>query len=109
MSVWGVMDHEVMSTPGEALDEAVGAELRAMRARRQLSRPALAALSGVAKTTIGRLESGARTASVRQLAALCAALNVGVGVLIARAEAEVVRTPGLESGTNAAAGRRSSN
>lgn len=76
-----------MTVPG--IDGLIGAELRAYRAKRKYTRRELAELSGVSETTIERLESGRRSASVGQLHALCKALDVDVRELVNRAVAEL--------------------
>lgn len=54
----------------------MGAELRAARARRDLTRQQLAALTGLAVSTIQRFENGARSPDMQQLYALCTALKI---------------------------------
>ncbi|GAB0103379.1 hypothetical protein JMUB6875_23520 [Nocardia sp. JMUB6875] len=58
------------------INRAVGDELRAARARRDLTRPQLAEASGVAISTIQRFENGERSPDMHQLFALCNALDV---------------------------------
>ncbi|WP_067532129.1 helix-turn-helix domain-containing protein [Nocardia crassostreae] len=60
----------------DGINRAVGGELRAARARRDLTRPQLAILSGVAISTIQRFENGERSPDMHQLFALCQALEV---------------------------------
>ncbi|MFE3191646.1 helix-turn-helix domain-containing protein [Nocardia sp. NPDC059240] len=58
------------------INRAVGDELRAARARRDLTRPQLAEASGVAISTIQRFENGERSPDMHQLFALCNALDI---------------------------------
>ncbi|WP_327143069.1 helix-turn-helix domain-containing protein [Nocardia sp. NBC_01327] len=57
-------------------NRAVGEELRTARARRRLTRPQLAAISGVAVSTIQRFENGERSPDLTQLYTLCTALDI---------------------------------
>lgn len=66
------------------LNRAVGDELRAARARRGLTRPQLAATSGVAVSTIQRFENGERSPDLTQLYQLCSALDVSPQEIVAR-------------------------
>ncbi|MGW4364635.1 helix-turn-helix domain-containing protein [Nocardia takedensis] len=59
-----------------AINRAVGNELRAARARRDLTRQQLAELTGLAVSTIQRFENGERSPDMQQLHALCGALEV---------------------------------
>ncbi|MGW0004793.1 helix-turn-helix domain-containing protein [Nocardia grenadensis] len=59
-----------------AINRAVGAELRAARARRDFTRQQLAALTGLAVSTIQRFENGQRSPDMQQLHALCIALEI---------------------------------
>jgi transcriptional regulator with XRE-family HTH domain len=60
----------------DGINRAVGEELRAARGRRGLTRPQLAAASGVGVSTIQRFENGERSPDMHQLFALCNALGV---------------------------------
>lgn len=61
---------------GTAVNTAVANELRALRAKRQLSRQALAALAGMGISTVRRFENGERSPDMQQLYQLCQALDV---------------------------------
>lgn len=71
--------------PSDDIDRAIGNEIRAARARCGLTRLQLAAASGVAMSTIQRFEGGERSPDIRQLFALCDALNTTPQELIAQA------------------------
>ncbi|BEK84173.1 helix-turn-helix domain-containing protein [Nocardia seriolae] len=67
------------------INHAVGDELRAARARRDLTRLQLAEASGVAISTIQRFENGERSPDMHQLFALCAALGISPTEIMERA------------------------
>lgn len=69
----------------DAINRAVGEELRAARGRRGLTRPQLAEASGVAVSTIQRFENGERSPDMHQLVALCGALGVSPLEIMGRA------------------------
>jgi transcriptional regulator with XRE-family HTH domain len=71
------------------LNHVVGNELRAARARRGLTRPQLAAASGLAVSTIQRFENGERSPDMLQLHALSSALGISPHEILAKS-AEVV-------------------
>ncbi len=73
----------------QAINAAVGAEIRAARAKRGYNQRELAERAGLGFSTIRRLESGERAADVPQLRAICDALRVDPGELVTRALAEV--------------------
>lgn len=73
----------------ERLNRMVGDEIRAARARLNLSREKLAELSGMSSKTIQRLESGERPADVTQMNALCEVFGESVVDLVGRAVARV--------------------
>lgn len=63
---------------GTALNVAIGDELRALRAKRRLSRKELAARVGMGISTIQRFENGERSPDMQQLYQLCQALDTTV-------------------------------
>ncbi|MFB7720723.1 helix-turn-helix domain-containing protein [Nocardia sp. NPDC056100] len=75
------------------LNRAVGGELRAARGRRGMTRPQLAAVSGVAVSTIQRFENGERSPDLGQLYALCTALEISPQEIVARS-VEIVKAGG---------------
>lgn len=78
----------------EAIDHAIGRELRAQRGRHKFSRDALQAQSGISAKTIQRIEDGDRSPDLRQLTALCAAFGISVKEFVATALKDVdVRHP----------------
>ncbi|MCM6777259.1 helix-turn-helix domain-containing protein [Nocardia sp. CDC159] len=74
---------ELRDMDGE-INRAVGSELRAARARRGLTRPQLAAASGLAVSTIQRFENGERSPDMLQLHALCNALGISPQEIVAK-------------------------
>ncbi|MFI5781120.1 helix-turn-helix domain-containing protein [Nocardia sp. NPDC051570] len=68
----------------DEINRAVGSELRAARARRGLTRPQLAAASGLAVSTIQRFEGGERSPDMLQLHALCNALGISPQEIVAK-------------------------
>ena len=71
----------------------VGDEIRAARARANLSREALAAKSGISAKTIQRLENGERPADVCQMLALCEVFGMEITDLLGRAVARIALGP----------------
>jgi len=69
----------------EVLNRMIGDELRAARARKHLSRAALAELSDISAKTIQRIENGERPADLSQMASLCDALDEPITGIVARA------------------------
>ncbi|NKR80253.1 helix-turn-helix domain-containing protein [Rhodococcus hoagii] len=56
----------------------IGDEVRVARARRKVSRAALADLTGLSAKTIQRIENGERPADVSQMAIICEALEESI-------------------------------
>ena len=67
--------------------QRVAAELRAEAARKQVTQMAVAASVGRPQTTVSRWLSGTTPLTVDAIEALCEALGISVGDLIARASA----------------------
>lgn len=65
---------------------ALGQELRAERAAQGLTRQALADACGLAESTVKRMESGVRDATIAQLQLVCGIFGVPVSTMMARAE-----------------------
>lgn len=63
----------------------IGDEIRAARARLNLSRHTLASKSGISAKTIQRIENGERPADVVQMHVLCEVLGVEITDLLGRA------------------------
>lgn len=78
-----------VDTDTKAIDIALGAELRGLRAKRGLAQERLAQMVGMNKKTIQRLEAGARPMDMDQLYRICRALGVRPSVLIDAVEKEV--------------------
>lgn len=72
-----------------SINRAVGAEIRAARAKRGYSQRELAERAGIGFSTLRRLESGERAADIPQLRTICCALRVDMAELVSRALAEV--------------------
>lgn len=79
----GILDH--MDAKDAQIAQAVAAELRARRARLEISQAELAQASGIGERTIQRIEGGDRSVKLGQLDALCRALNVTMTDFIASA------------------------
>jgi transcriptional regulator with XRE-family HTH domain len=79
------------SARGDALDQAVGNELRGLRAKRQMSREELSHRSGIGFKTIQRIEAGERSPSLRELDQLCGVLGVTPREFISGALADLER------------------
>ncbi|QIS23259.1 helix-turn-helix domain-containing protein [Nocardia terpenica] len=73
------------------INRTVGNELRAARARCGLTRPRLAAASGLAVSTIQRFENGERSPDLLQLHALCDALAISPQEIVAKTQEVVER------------------
>ncbi len=71
------------------LDAALGAEVRAMRARRGWTQETLAEATGYNKKTIARLEHGERAMTVTQLYKICRAFGIRPSELVGAAEKEI--------------------
>lgn len=65
---------------------AFAAQLRAERARAQMSQGDLSQASGIGQHTILRLENGQRVMDTFQLSALCKALGISITTFVMRAE-----------------------
>lgn len=78
-----------MTEYGDAFNAAVAAELRAERARKELSLDQLVAASGIAKSTVQRYLGGKRDIPIPSLVELCRALDVDPRLIFERAEITV--------------------
>ena len=76
-------------TLGAAINAAVGAELRGLRAKRGLTRPELHKITGLGISTIQRFENGERSPDLQQLAVLLRALDTPMKVFVANALRDV--------------------
>ncbi|MEU4310963.1 helix-turn-helix transcriptional regulator [Nocardia sp. NPDC024068] len=70
------------------LDTALGAEVRAIRARRGWSQEVLAEKTGYNKKTIARLERGERAMTIAQMYKICRAFDIRPSDLLGAAEKE---------------------
>lgn len=75
--------------PGEGLNAAVAAELRAEQGRRKLSVPALAELADIPYGSLRRYLNAERHIDVSILAALCSAMGISPGDVIVAAAASL--------------------
>lgn len=73
----------------DAINKAVGDELRGLRARKNLSRPELAKLTGISRPTIQRFEIGERSPDMQQLARLLSVLGISMREFVDRALRDV--------------------
>jgi transcriptional regulator with XRE-family HTH domain len=73
------------------LDEALGAELTALRMRRRWSQQRLAEIAGYDESYIRQMERGTKSATLRTLSNLASAFSISVSVLIRRAESRVAK------------------
>ncbi|MER2087531.1 helix-turn-helix transcriptional regulator [Rhodococcus sp. (in: high G+C Gram-positive bacteria)] len=67
----------------------IGDEIRAARARMNLSREALATKTGLSSKTIQRLENGERPADMAQMGAICEVFDEQIPELLGRAIARL--------------------
>jgi len=74
------------------LDEALGAELTAMRTHHRWSQQTLAEMAGYDESYIRQLERGSKSATLRTLADLASAFSINVSVLIRRAEKRILQS-----------------
>ena len=65
-----------MDGRSKRIDRALGAEIRAQRARRDWTRAELAERSGISESSIQRFESGQRAVTLANLVAIGEALRV---------------------------------
>ncbi|MER5836712.1 helix-turn-helix domain-containing protein [Rhodococcus erythropolis] len=73
----------------EQLNRMIGDEIRAARARMNLSREALATKTGLSSKTIQRLENGERPADMAQMGAICEVFGEQIPELLGRAIARL--------------------
>lgn len=85
------MVHMGAKETASAINRAVGNELRAARARRDLTRQQLAERTGLAVSTIQRFENGDRSPDMQQLHALCSALDIPMRDFVTLALKDVER------------------
>lgn len=88
------MVHMGAKETASGINHAVGNELRAARARRDLTRQQLAVLTGLAVSTIQRFENGERSPDMQQLHALCQALEIPMREFVTLALKDIERPEG---------------
>lgn len=69
------MDNETLT---HAINVAVGAELRGLRAKRQISRDEMRRRTGIGLSTIQRWENGQRSPELQQLVLMLSVLDVSL-------------------------------
>ncbi|MGI5223241.1 helix-turn-helix domain-containing protein [Nocardia sp. CA-290969] len=79
----------------DAANAIIGANLRALRAKRKLSRAAMHELTGIPAITIRRIEDGKRDAPAVVLLALCQALGVNAGEFLDHVQRELKEAGGI--------------
>ena len=72
----------------KGIDRALGAEIRAQRARRNWTRAELATRAGISESSIQRFESGQRSVTVANLVSLGEALRIDPRSMVAAALAQ---------------------
>jgi transcriptional regulator with XRE-family HTH domain len=77
----------------EPLLAAFGAAVREQRLHRGLSQEALADLAGFQRTYLSEVETGRRNVTLINIGRIAAALDVGVGELMAAAEGRLSHAP----------------
>jgi transcriptional regulator with XRE-family HTH domain len=80
------MNREALSA---AINQAAGAELRGLRAKRGVSRPQLREMTGLGISTIQRIENGERSPELDQLALILKALDMPMIEFVALALRDV--------------------
>ncbi|MGN0065781.1 MAG: helix-turn-helix domain-containing protein [Nocardioides sp.] len=80
-----------VARPDEGLNAAVAAELRAERAAKDLTTKELSALAGIPYASLRRYLGAERHIDVATVAALCGALGLEAGELVARASDRLER------------------
>jgi transcriptional regulator with XRE-family HTH domain len=84
-----------MSDRAAAISEHLSQNMFQLRQARNLSQSALASLSGLPRSTVTHIESGAGNPSLRSLIKVASALHVSVEELLARPRSEVHRVTQL--------------
>jgi transcriptional regulator with XRE-family HTH domain len=79
------MAHMDTQALAQAIDVAIGNELRSQRLARELSREKLAKASGISAKSIQRFEEAKRSPDTKQMAALTAALGTSLRAFLERA------------------------
>lgn len=77
-------------------NKAIAAELRAVRARADMTQRQVYELAGISRSTYLRYENNERDITVDSLAAICKALGISVGDLIRNAEIQSPESFGIK-------------
>lgn len=85
------------------VSEIVGSEIRAWRAKRGISRLALARMTGIGPRSLLRYEEGEREIGVAQLVRICAELNVPLATFFGRISDELAASRSPRSAADIAA------
>lgn len=75
-----------MSSYGKYFEEAVAAELRSAKARRNITEAQIATELGIHRVSVSRYLSGVRSIPIATLAELCRALDLDAFELVNKAE-----------------------
>ena len=76
-------------TLAEAINKAVGDELRGLRGKRKISRPEMRTRTGLGISTIQRIENGETSPDLQQLVLMLDVLGVGLQEFLANAMKEI--------------------
>lgn len=83
-----------VSTNARKIDkhtQLVAAELRAEAARRQFTQERLSELSGIPRSTVGKILAGNRAIDIREMAALANAMGIRPSSILERVESQMDR------------------
>jgi transcriptional regulator with XRE-family HTH domain len=75
----------------DAIRRAIASEIRAERGRKNLSQADLIRLSGLSKSTIGRIENAERDVDIAQLVAIGDVLGIAPVTILQRAQDALTR------------------
>ncbi|WP_344055769.1 helix-turn-helix transcriptional regulator [Microbacterium lacus] len=87
-----ICQHGAMLNSIDDFADAVAGELRAQRARTNVTVAFLVTATGLSKSAVLHYLNGKRDIPIRSLARLCAAMDVTPSLIVARAEASNVNT-----------------
>jgi transcriptional regulator with XRE-family HTH domain len=76
----------MVTDSADRITQAIAAELRAARGRKNITRDELADRSGVSRSSVFRIENAEREVKMTQLYALCEALGVSPSALLQAAQ-----------------------
>lgn len=79
-----------------AFTACIAGEIRGLRAKRGVTQAKLASASGIARSTLTKIESGDYAIDVEQLGKIANALGVDPFSIIAAAEVELASNPSID-------------